>query len=45
MFNLTLQGKGIYQICNILAEDKVLVPSHYLKTKGNSKWQSIRTQS
>ena len=39
IFRLTLEGKGIFQICNILAEDKVLVPSHYLKMTGNSKWQ------
>jgi len=39
IFNLTLDGKGLYQIANILTLDKVLVPSHYLKMTGNSKWQ------
>jgi DNA invertase Pin-like site-specific DNA recombinase len=39
IFSLTLDGNGLYQIANILTNDKVLVPSHYLKMTGNSKWQ------
>ena len=39
IFQLTTEGKGLYQIANILSEEKILVPSHYLKMSGNSKWQ------
>ncbi|MDR2599885.1 MAG: recombinase family protein [Oscillospiraceae bacterium] len=39
IFNLTLEGKGLYQIACTLSEEKVLVPSHYHKITGNSKWQ------
>jgi len=39
IFRLTLEGKGLYQIACILSDEKVLVPSHYLKMTGNSKWQ------
>jgi len=39
IFRLTLEGKGLYQIACILTDEKVLVPSHYLKMTGNSKWQ------
>ena len=39
IFQLTMDGKGLYQIANILTLEKILVPSHYLKKSGNSKWQ------
>ena len=39
VFKLTLEGRIPYQIAKILTLDKVLVPSHYLKETGNSKWQ------
>jgi len=39
VYQLTMDGYGLNQISNILTKDKVLVPSHYLKMTGNSKWQ------
>lgn len=34
VFNLTMEGKGPYQICCILKEDKVEMPGYYLAQKG-----------
>jgi len=34
IFQLTMDGKGPYQICCILEDDKVLTPGAYLKEKG-----------
>jgi DNA invertase Pin-like site-specific DNA recombinase len=39
IFQMTMDGKGVFQICGVLTEEKILVPSHYLKMTGNSKWQ------
>jgi hypothetical protein len=39
VFQLTMDGYGMYQIAGILSRDKILVPSHHLKQSGNSKWQ------
>jgi hypothetical protein len=44
IFQLTLDGKGLYQIACMLTDEKVLVPSHYLKMTGNSKWQKTVAQ-
>ena len=34
IFQLTLEGKGPYQICNILSDDKVEIPGYYLAQRG-----------
>ncbi|MCL2638490.1 MAG: recombinase family protein [Oscillospiraceae bacterium] len=34
IYNLTMDGKGAYQICCILKEDKVPVPGYHLQKKG-----------
>ena len=44
IFRMVIDGKGVYQIADILSEDKVLCPSAYLAAKGvgnrrNSKFE------
>ena len=34
IFQLVIEGKGVYQIANILAADKVLIPSAHLREQG-----------
>jgi DNA invertase Pin-like site-specific DNA recombinase/ssDNA-binding Zn-finger/Zn-ribbon topoisomerase 1 len=38
IFGLTLEGKGLFQICCHLTESKVSVPAHYHAMKGVGKW-------
>jgi hypothetical protein len=38
IFTLVMEGKGIYQICCTLTEDKIPVPGHYLGSKGIGRW-------
>ena len=40
IFNLTLEGKGPYQIASILSEDRVEIPAYYHKKLGIGLWQS-----
>ena len=44
IFRMVIDGKGVYQIADILSEEKVLCPSAYLAAKGvgnrrNSKFE------
>ena len=38
VFQLTTDGKGIFQICCYLTENKIPVPAHYHALKGVGKW-------
>jgi len=38
VFQLTMQGKGIFQIACYLTENKVLVPAQYQTLNGTGKW-------
>lgn len=40
IFNLTLDGKGPYQICKILEADKVEIPAYHQQKMGMGLWQS-----
>ena len=38
VFQLTMEGKGIFQICCHLTENKIPVPAHYQAMRGTGKW-------
>jgi hypothetical protein len=38
IFQLTLEGKGLFQIACHLTENKIPVPAHYHAIKGAGKW-------
>jgi hypothetical protein len=38
IFQLTLQGKGLFQIACHLMENKVSIPAHYQAQRGEGKW-------
>jgi len=41
IFQLVIEGKGVYQIANILAEDKVLIPTAHHQAMGNTKLYAV----
>ena len=38
IFRLTMEGKGLFQICCHLTDNKVPVPAHYHAARGLGKW-------
>ncbi|MCL2168416.1 MAG: recombinase family protein [Defluviitaleaceae bacterium] len=40
IFQLTLAGKGPYQICTILSNDKVPIPAYYQSQQGYGLWKN-----
>ena len=39
IFRMTLEGKGIYQICKMLEEEKIEIPAYHQQKQGLGLWQ------
>jgi len=38
IFNMVMEGHGLYHICYTLTQEKILAPAAYLTSKGTGKW-------
>jgi DNA invertase Pin-like site-specific DNA recombinase len=45
IFAMTMDGKGPYQICNVLTDEHLEIPAYYLQRKGIGLWKTREIQN